>query len=376
VTASDLEPFGPAAAALGAEGSMGTPFACDDMVLSIRISLFGRIRPMKVSMTRWLAVACLAFSLPASASAADKPFPGIVVFGTSLSDPGNAFHIRGGINRPPEYWLDDLMVPSAPYARGGHHLSNGAVWVVQLARPLGLAGSVQPAYRSSSSKATNYAVDRARARDDGINVNLPDQVDRFLEDFDLTAPSDWLYVIEMGSNDVRDALFAYVGTLIATGDQAAAMAAAGAVIEAALTSIANEIVELYMAGARHFLIANVPDISLTPSLTIAEATNPGAKALAQVLVGVFNMQLDGVLANMTQSLGVDIARLDLYGRLYDIVDAPADFGLTNITDACIMPEIPPFTCRDPDEYLFWDGIHPTRTVHAILAELARDALAL
>ncbi len=329
---------------------------------------------MKLVIARWLAAACLAFVLPAFA--AEKPFGGIVVFGTSLTDPGNAFHLRGGINRPPDYWLDELLVANAPYARGGHRMSNGPVWVEYLARPLGLASSVQPAYRSASRKATNYAVDRARARDDGVNLNLSDQVGRFLEDFGWAAPSDRLYVIEMGNNDVRDALFVYVQTLSATGDQALAMAAAQAVLEAALTSIGNEIANLYVAGARRFLLANVPDISLTPSLTIVEATNPGAKLLAQMLVGAFNVQLDMLVATAMQTYRIDIALLDLYSGLYAIVDEPWNYGLTNTTDACILPNVAPFVCRRPDQYLFWDGSHPTTAVQKVIAELAREALAL
>ena len=74
------------------------------------------------------------------------PYSAIVVFGTSLSDSGNAFALRGGTNTPPDYILDPLLVPAAPYARGGHHFSNGATWVEQFARSLRLAGSVRPAF--------------------------------------------------------------------------------------------------------------------------------------------------------------------------------------------------------------------------------------
>ena len=95
------------------------------------------------------------------------PYSAIVVFGTSLSDSGNAFALRGGTNTPPDYLLDPLLIPSAPYARGGHHFSNGATWVEQFARSLRLAGTVRPAFAADSLKATNYAVGAARAYDDG-----------------------------------------------------------------------------------------------------------------------------------------------------------------------------------------------------------------
>jgi phospholipase/lecithinase/hemolysin len=304
----------------------------------------------------------LLFAAPAYAAKA--PFEGIVVFGTSLSDPGNGFVLRGGTNTPPEYMMGFLLVPDAPYARGGHHLSNGAPWIVQFARPLGLAGSVAPAYRDSSPNATNYAVDRARAWDDGRNVNLSDQVDQFLEDFDGVAPADRLYVLEIGSSDVRDALETYL--LGGNG---------GVIMQGALVSIASQLTELYMAGARRFLIASVPDISLTPSIrTLDELVPVNVAQFASSLVQSFNTSLDGIVAQLPAD--TDVARLDIYGKLYDIVADAATFGLTNVLSPCITPDVPPFVCRNPDEYLFWDGIHPTEAVHGIFAQEARMALGL
>jgi phospholipase/lecithinase/hemolysin len=62
--------------------------------------------------------------------------------------------------------------------------------------------------------------------------------------------------------------------------------------------------------------------------------------------------------------------------LTDIVASPTAFGLMNVTMACITPGVAPFVCRNPDSYLFWDGIHPTRAVHEILAEHAAELLAV
>src|SRR5829696_289095 len=108
---------------------------------------------------RTLAVfaAVLAATVPTLSARQHAPYSGIVVFGTSLSDSGNAFALRGGTSTPPDYDLNPLLIPNAPYARGGHHFSNGATWVEQFARARGLADSVRPAF-ASASQATNFAV--------------------------------------------------------------------------------------------------------------------------------------------------------------------------------------------------------------------------
>jgi phospholipase/lecithinase/hemolysin len=319
---------------------------------------------MTVRRTTFLAAAALlTATLTTVAIAAQAPFERIVVFGTSLSDPGNAFALRGGTNTPPDYLVDPFLIPAVPYARGGHHFSNGTTWIEQLARSLGLAGSVRPAFRASNSTATNYAVGAARAYEDGINVNLSAQVDAFLQQFGHAAPSDGLYVIEMGSNDIRDALVAFAG-----GGNA------GAILQAANISIANSIGVLYAAGARQFLVWRAPNVGLTPAIRTLDTINPGAAQLATQLTKGFNAGLDSVVTQLSGLPGISIVRLDAYRMLNDLVANPAAFGLTDVMKACITPNIPPFVCDRPDEFLFWDGIHPTKAVHAITAQKAAYAL--
>ena len=300
-------------------------------------------------------------------SQARAPYSAIVVFGTSLSDSGNAFALRGGTNTPPDYILDPLLVPAAPYARGGHHFSNGATWVEQFARSLRLAGSVRPAFGSGSLKGTNYAVGAARAYDDGHNFNLSNQVQAFLADHGGSAPSDALYVIEMGGNDIRDAIVAY-----RTGGPLAAQA----ILEQAIPSIAIHIRLLYQAGARHFLVWLPPNLALTPAIRMLDQMSPGAAQLATGLSQLFNAGLDGVLTQLAALPGISIARFDASALLSDIVANPQSYGLTNAREVCVRPADEPFFCQAPDEYLFWDGIHPTRAAHTIVAQAVASVLGL
>ena len=333
--------------------------------------------------TRFI-LAILVFGLPSMASAQLK-FSSIVIFGTSLSDPGNAFsllaHPIAGLslesnvsqNKPPYDTLDESLIPSAPYAKGGHHFSNGATWIEQFALGRGLAADVGPAFQSNSRKARNYAVGGARATNFPDRVNLPQQVQFFLDDVGQTAPADALYVIEIGNNDIRDALVQFSVVFQATGDQAQAIGAANDVISNALNGIASNIQELYTSGARKFLVWNAARIDLLPAV---RALGSGATSVAHGLTDGFNLGLaNNVLASLSALQGIQIAKLDIALKMATIIASPSDFGLTNVTNPCVMPNTPPFTCKQPDNFFFWDGIHPTKAVHAIINQQAVDVLA-
>jgi phospholipase/lecithinase/hemolysin len=308
----------------------------------------------------WILI-CAACVAAAPDRAAAQRYSQIVVFGDSLSDSGNAFALIGSTSTPPDYSLSPSLVPSAPYARGGHHFQDGATWVEQLARPLGLAGSVRPAFQGSNPHATNFAVGAARAREDGRNVNLPTQVQVFLQQSGGIVPSDGVYVIALGGNDVRDALAAFLG-----GQDG------GAILLEALTSIADSIAALHAAGARTFLVWNVPDVGLTPAVRMF---GPAVAQFASVISQTFNLQLATVLGSVAVGLpGIAIVPFDAFGLITDIVANPSAYGMTNVSSACLTPDVPPFACRRPDEFLFWDGVHPTKATHAIIA--ARVAVLL
>ena len=321
-----------------------------------------RIASTSTVIARWLPV-MMTVSLLASpaAAVAQSRFSKIVVFGTSLSDPGNAFVLAGDAATPPDFMLNPLLVPSVPYSKGGHHFSNGATWIEQYARTIGLGGSVRPALATNDGLASNYAVGAARAYNDGVNFNLTQQVDAFLQRSAGVGPGQALYVIEMGGNDIRDAIQLY-----ATGGNGSA------VLAQAIASIAANVQRLYQAGARDFLIWTAPNVGLTPAI---RSLGPGAQGLAGLVSQAFNAGLDGTLVLLSAGLpGTSFARLDAFRILNEIVADPTAFNLTTVTTACITPNVAPFDCKDADAFLFWDGIHPTKAGHAILAQETANAV--
>ena len=327
--------------------------------MKIRVSVLG------------ICVVAGAIGTPLAAQQ-QAPYSKLVVFGTSLSDPGNAFALRGGTNTPTDYELSPLMVPGVPYARGGHHFSNGATWVEQFAQSLGLAGSAGPAYGSENPNATNYAVGGARACDvpGEDNRDLVQQIDAFLADTGGVAPDDALYVIEMGGNDARDAIGAALGVLQTGGTIQQALAAAGPILLCAQQAIQAAILTLHQAGATQFLVWTVPDPGLTPAV---RSLGSGAMQVASSITTFFNTQmLLPTVHGLDQAFSLEIAILDAFALLQNLSANGANFGLTNTTSACVKPNQAPYICQSPDEYLFWDGIHPTRVGHTLVAlEAAR-----
>jgi outer membrane lipase/esterase len=275
--------------------------------------------------------------------------PTLVVFGDSLSDPGNGFALIKTNATPPDFGMNALLIPSAPYARGGHHLTNGDTWIEQLAASLGARRSVLPAFASANPHAMNFAIGTARARDDGTNPSLSDEVAAFVQKTGGQIPADALYVIEIGGNDVRDA--------VASGDQAAALA----ILQSAADAVADAVSLLHAMGAQHFLVWNVPDAGLTPAARLS-----GTTAAATLATTTFNGLLVTALTPL-QLAGVDIIPFDANALITAIVASPQAFGLTDVVDACVTPGVPPFTCKTPNQFLFWDGIHPTTAAHALIA---------
>lgn len=302
-----------------------------------------------------VVVAALIMLLPVPVAWADGP-QRFVVFGDSLSDPGNAFVLLKKLEVPPF----PSLIPDAPYARGALHFSNGSTWVEQLSWAEHALPSAGPAL-ALPRVFSNYAVGGARAGGSG-SFDLSGQVNAFLKDFRVQAP-DALYVVWLGGNDVRDALQAFAG---GRPDIAAS------ILSQAVASIYTNLFTLYQSGARRFLVPNAPDIGLAPAVRLQGL---GAQNLASYLASQFNLALEGMLQSLEATPGVRVVRLDVFTILDEIVANPAAQSLTDATDACIQINTRTDAfCPRPDQYLFWDGIHPTVAGHRILARRAQAAL--
>lgn len=298
-----------------------------------------------------IVLLCFSVLLPAKAT---PPHNEIVVFGDSLSDPGNAFVLLGQQSTAPY-----ALIPSAPYARGGHHFTNGETWIEQLAKTLN--NNTGPAWRVPQA-FSNYAVGGSRARAKG-NIHLTTQVGLFLSQHSQI-PEDALYVVFIGGNDLLDAANALLHDN--TGGTSRL------IIYEALLAVRDNLTALSATGARHFLIVNGPDVSLTPAVS---RYGDEVAAAAKFFSTQFNLGLIDVVMDISAMFPVEIKQLDVFALFNSVVAQSELYGFADVTGTCITFNVKDNAfCYQPDTYLFWDGIHPTRAGHELIASHALQVL--
>jgi outer membrane lipase/esterase len=257
----------------------------------------------------------------------------IVIFGDSLSDPGNLYANTG--------------YPPAPYFNG--QFSNGPVWASTFAQHFGFNGG------PLSSGGHNYAFAGATTGPTGTPTNAPTllaQEANYLTAHGGTGDPNALYVVFGGANDIRDALLSNDPSLIASG----------------VGNVVNIITSLYGAGARNILVANVPNVGSTPLLA---AEGPIAQVAGTFFSTSWNNALSTALGGFAGLPGLDLDLLDIFGLEAAVLSNPAAFGYTNTTQACYDGVN---KCNNPDEYLYWDNFHPTESGHLLIAQAAITAV--
>jgi phospholipase/lecithinase/hemolysin len=296
-------------------------------------------------MRKQFGLAVLAAALACSSGPASA-YTSLFAFGDSLSDAGNL------------YILDQGLAPAPPYYGG--HFSNGPTWVEDLSLKLGL-GALTP----SLAGGTDFAFGGATTGSSSL-IDLNYQVDAFqaytaLHSLSSTTVNRALFTLDIGANDILGAL-------------SDPLTAETVVINAG-NSAAAEVAELHKDGAQKLLFYEVPNLGLTPDIA-AEGT--AAQTLASSLAQLFNATVLGDLAPFeTGGDPLKLFELNTYDKLTQIVTSPNHDGFKNVTDPCwtgnffgsggtLCSTLPAVQ----NQYLFWDGLHPTAAAHLLTADLA------
>jgi phospholipase/lecithinase/hemolysin len=281
---------------------------------------------------KWLlttGLALLIFIMVVAAKFMDKPHPitELYVFGDSLSDTGMVFRATGG-----------MYPPNPTYFQGRY--SNGRVWIEYLAESLHL----------SPKQTHNFAYGGATTGNVGNNYvpSVLNQVQSFTQTHQHTNP-DALYVLWAGANDYLQGV-----------------SNANVPVKNVTTAI-NSLTDV---GAKKILVANLPDLGQLPA-TRNSANSVNLSALTQT----HNQGLRRSLKVLSQQHSdLEIVQLDANALYRDAIANPAAFNFTNVISPCLSgvgdASRRHRTCSNPDQFLFWDGIHPTTAAHRIIGETA------
>ncbi|MCX9157636.1 SGNH/GDSL hydrolase family protein [Niveibacterium sp. 24ML] len=307
------------------------------------------------SATRSLFVASVLL-LGGGGQAWAAPFSQMILFGDSLSDPGNFYAATGDFAPPPPaYW--------------NGRFSNGPVAAEYLASKLGF----------SSAQVSNYAVSGSYTGTDNavlhdpLYINDPvlgpvlatadlpgmrTQMERYLAQH--TVDSNALYVVWGGPNDFAALM----------RDPASTPQAYQAAVIEAVTNLATITQTLIMSGAQHVMVGNMPNLGRTPG---AAQAGPQAVGAATGLSIGFNSVLDQALSGIDAMAPGRVVRFDAFSAVEGIVANASAFGLTETQAACLWTSC----AMDPtmwNQHLFWDWQHPTTYAHELLADAMFDAV--
>ena len=368
-------------------------------------------------ISKRFAVAMLAVLMAGGAGSTlaqqTGPFTHLFVFGDSLSDSGNIFAATGG------------LIPGPPYFNG--RFSNGPIWVEHLAPALGFPfdDATDFAFGGAESGAASptdvlnqvggFLTGGAANPTDALNL-----LGGFLSGFLAGSATDPTGVLNQldgflagGAVDPTDVLnllggFLADGTADPTGvlNLLSGLLAGGSAVPAgALTvlwagsndvlhnaattppdvligttviNLTTSVALLAGAGARTFLIPNLPQLGHTP-----RGAATGQAAQLNHLAGLLNSNLHSTMIGLQSGLGVQIMLMNVEGLFNDVLAAPALYGIANTATPCLSTTPPRrahptgacATAAATAATLFWDPLHPTATAHALLSAFATATLA-
>jgi phospholipase/lecithinase/hemolysin len=320
---------------------------------------------------RKLLSVAIFLATPILVNAQAPVFTQVIVFGDSLSDDGNIAHrVRDtfGFSYPssnPAFNYSDYRFTDDTNTSPAANLYVGT-WHEQLEKTfLGLAVA-----KNSLDGGTDYAFGGATTEDgaqDRTIINNPfpfgggeftitidnmgKQINDYLASHGHAADANALYILWGGGNDLFDDYSAQSVTNTAT-------------------RVGMLIIRLANAGARKFLVPNVPPLGAVPN----SFGDPNRVAGLDQASASYRTQLSSAVGSVVSGFKgngiiIHVYNLDVWLDVIRVLGQPAKYNFINTIDSAQGQ-----SGVNPDEYLFWDDIHPTTAGHHELANEANRLL--
>jgi len=316
----------------------------------------------------------------ANTSKCDKSqFSNMFVFGDSLSDRGN--------------------IASLPVGIPAGFFTNGKFAVEYIADELGIDLQMSNHLVALSTgnfdvvTGNNYAVGGARAiaKPDRF-TDAPVQMQVFMAVQDGKVPSDALYLVMVGGNDVLERSY---DDRYRTDKGATNPDKTDEEVFTEMTQIVKAIIDtlvqpLIDAGARDIVVANTPPVHMTSYATLNQPADRAANV--EQAARFFNEELERAIHEVECLNDMNIVHYQQLTEIYTLSaklglqsDSPCTIGFfgipASIPPISILNNAPPpsvwdTTCVLPDApgFASWDELHPTTAVHKLVAEQILDQI--
>ncbi|XP_047314504.1 GDSL esterase/lipase At3g48460-like [Impatiens glandulifera] len=340
-------------------------------------------------LTTVLLLITTTFSVAAAASSGNT-FRKIYAFGDSYTDTGNTVSSSGpsGFN-----YVSSLPYGTTFFHRPTNRYSDGRLMIDFVAEYLSLP--LLPPYRDAKadrSHGVNFAVAGSTAirhsffvrNNLSINVTpqslgtqliwfekfLEDRKGKVLEDSEIEEALFW--VGEIGAND-----HAYtIGSSVKSST----------IQKLSIKSITGFLQVLLKKGAKYVVVQGLPTTGCLP-LTMYLSSDVDRDDIG--CVGSINKNnyeqnkvLQTVLKKMRQQFPkAVIVYADFWGAYHEVMKNPGKYGFRELFEACCGSGGSPYnfelfgicgsnastTCKNPNEYVNWDGVHLTEGMYKVVA---------
>jgi phospholipase/lecithinase/hemolysin len=273
-------------------------------------------------------------------------FQKIIFFGDSLTDDGN---------------LPEPARPQSPYVGG--RFTNGPVYAEVLTRELGVASDN---YALGGAEASTDSGDNAAQR----AISLSAQVTGFLARQSIFSLAGFGAHVGAGT-----AASIFAGSLDIIDERPGNRAEAADTANRVATSIASSSLKLVQSGVHHVIFYTLPYTSYAPQ---SQDLSTAEVQAADAAVRSVNNALKSFATQASAFFETTVVDLNRLER--EIKIDPSTFGL-KVLDTPLYDDVwrglDPTgiqTLYSPDEVAFFDPLHPTATVHAIIGAFSEATL--
>ncbi|GFP81334.1 GDSL esterase/lipase at1g29670 [Phtheirospermum japonicum] len=205
-------------------------------------------------------------------------------------------------------------------------------------------------------------------------VSLPDLKQQLGEKSTKIVSDEFLFVVGSGGNDYS---FNYFVSLVYSNVTLEAFTAN------LTNTLSNQLKRLYNSGARKFVLMAINPNGCSPMATARVPMNNGCVESLNRAAQMFNVQLKSLVDDIRPQMpGSNLVFVNAYKVIIDILRFPRLRGFRNANSTCC--EVTPISqggtgvlcrrggsvCPNRNEYVYFDGLHPTEAVNVVIANKA------